>query len=367
MVAFFFLRFFGQGHLFNSSVTQINYWFVANRGKAMGLAGAIVSAMMLGIIPLVMIRSIDEFGWRGTYRALGLICLVVLVPTVAFFFREMPEAYGLLPDGVYPNNDDNDDNNKKEEAEVVTTTTTSNSSPSWSSSSAIRSPAFICYAASDLVIACTGTAFFFHLRSVYADSGVSDATVSGVYPAMAVISIVGRLSSGFLIDRIGVRLVMAGSLMATAVSMILIPTMTDQSALVIAFLLAFGTSAASNVRSCVHSSFFGRENLGRIQTVASSFTVLGSALGPFPFGLCRDVTGSFDLAFLLSAAVSIVAAILVMRFGGDPNNGSSSSSSSLASSDSEGTGGSVEMNEQYFTVDDDDDDEYDSEKTQALV
>ena len=46
--------------------------------------------------------------------------------------------------------------------------------------------------------------------------------------------------------------------------------------------------------------------------------VLGSALGPFPFGLCRDLTGSFTAAFDAGAALSLGCLVAVLRYGHAP-------------------------------------------------
>jgi len=93
------LRFFGQGSLMNVSVTEINYWWVRKRGRAMGAAGAAVSAMMQGVIPVIMMALMDAVGWRGTYVWLGFATLFIMVPLGGLFFRSKPEVYGLLPDG----------------------------------------------------------------------------------------------------------------------------------------------------------------------------------------------------------------------------------------------------------------------------
>ena len=297
----------------NVSITEINYWFVEYRGKAMGLAGAAVSCIMLGLLPIFMMYEIEEVGWRGTYRLLGFACCGFLFPLVLMFFRETPETYNLFPDGKFPERE-----KEKPIANIVKEKTIT--ALSWEAARAIRSPAFICYSLADLVIAATGTAFFFHLRSFVEDANLSKTIVHGMYPMLAIVSIFGRLVSGYAIDKFGCRYVAIGSQLASATALFLIGfCMNNYTAFFILFLLAFGTSTASNVRSTVHANFFGRKELGKIQSVASSLTVLGSALGPMPFGLTKDLTGSFDLAFIISGVISVITALVVFRFGSNPN------------------------------------------------
>ena len=48
LLAFFMLRFFGQGSMMMASLTPINYWYVSQRGSRMGWAGACCSLFMMG-------------------------------------------------------------------------------------------------------------------------------------------------------------------------------------------------------------------------------------------------------------------------------------------------------------------------------
>ena len=56
LLAFFLLRFFGQGSMMMASQTPINYWYVSQRGSRMGWAGAAASLFMMGIIPPAMCK-----------------------------------------------------------------------------------------------------------------------------------------------------------------------------------------------------------------------------------------------------------------------------------------------------------------------
>lgn len=337
----------------NVSVTEINYWWVKSRGKAMGLAGAAVSAMMQGVIPVIMMALMDTVGWRGTYIWLGLATLFVMAPLGGLFFRSKPEVYGMLPDGkvglsggdgsgngsgdniemtrAIPDKDEKDDQfeEKKglgdpqtppDESDISTADSTISSTPletNWSANEVFRSPAFWAFALPDFVIAGTGTAFWFHLRAAFGDMGVSNLVMQTIYPVMAIISVIGRLFSGWLIDKTSCQLVMIVGLILHSAGLAMVPLMghNDGLAFIVSLLIGVSGSFTSNVRSTVFASLFGRTSLGKIQTVASSLTVLGSALGPFPFGVSRDVTGSWQAPFAMASAFPLLGALAVFCFG----------------------------------------------------
>jgi MFS family permease len=75
------------------------YWFVRQRGLAMGIAysGVGVGAMLL--LPWVQ-RLIDHTGWRHACLALAVVLLVALLPLNLLVPRRRPEDLGLTPDGT---------------------------------------------------------------------------------------------------------------------------------------------------------------------------------------------------------------------------------------------------------------------------
>lgn len=339
LFALFLLRFFGQGNMMNVSITEINYWWIARRGLVMGLAGSVVSATMLGIIPMIMMKLITSVGWRHTYVILGLASVCVMAPLGLLLFRGKPEHYGLLPDAQVKVVDTTTNtatarmlSPSEGTTEDATTVRDKEEEANWTTQEIYRSRAFYVFAISDLIIAGTGTAFWFHLRSTFEESGISEAVVSTLYPLIAVVSVVGRLYSGWLIDATSQKHVMSLGLFLQSLGLVLVPVMmmlprsttaNDSStwdirtvlAYLVALLMGSSGSFCSNVRATVYADYYGRQHLGAVQSLASSLTVFGSALGPFPFGLARDVTGSFALPFSVASLFPFLAAVVVSLWG----------------------------------------------------
>ena len=409
-LALFMLRFFGQGSMMNVSVYQINLWWIKRRGAMMGVAGAIVSSMMLGVIPVVMMALTGELGWRGTYVVLGVATLSIMTTLGGCFYRGKPEKYGMLPDaravpsaatlnddggGDYgdreicvemvagmggtnnheknnsdDSNDDEDENPAFEEVQLfgaadasssdIASSSSSNNNinnnnnnalvsataavgaleTNWQARDVFRSPTFWAFAFSDMIVAGTGTAFWFHLRSAFGEAGVGEVIINTIYPLLAVVSVGGRLLSGWFIDRAGCRRVMVVGLLLHAMGLALVPSMhlSDGIAFAVALLVGVSGSFTSNVRSTAYASLFGRKYLGQVQTVASSLTVFGSAIGPFPFGVARDNSGSWEAPFAAGSLFPLLGAVAVALWGNlkdtrRPATGRSGSGFSLVGND----------------------------------
>ena len=60
------------------------------------------------------------------------------------------------------------------------------------------------------------------------------------------------------------------------------------------------------VSSYAWPAFFGRQYLGSIYGFTSAMGVVGAALGPLPFGVVYDLTGSYQGILLASAGASLL-------------------------------------------------------------
>ena len=65
LLAFFLLRFWGQGSMQLAGQTAINLWWVKKRGVVMSIGRAIQSLTMLAAIPVAMRRLTVLYGWRN--------------------------------------------------------------------------------------------------------------------------------------------------------------------------------------------------------------------------------------------------------------------------------------------------------------
>jgi len=66
------------------------------------------------------------------------------------------------------------------------------------------------------------------------------------------------------------------------------------------FILFYGLGVAiqSLSTNVIWPNYFGRKHLGSIRGAATVFMVIGSALGPLPFGISYDQTGGYNIAII---------------------------------------------------------------------
>ena len=82
----------------------------------------------------------------------------------------------------------------------------------------------------------------------------------------------------------------------------------------IIYALVHGTFMAFDAVSTgvVWPNYFGRKNLGSIRGFAMTAMVLGSALGPLPFGIAYDYFGSYNqimIGILILPLFAIIASL----------------------------------------------------------
>lgn len=139
----------------------------------------------------------------------------------------------------------------------------------------------------------------------------------------ALANFTGRLSWGYLSDKLGSSLTIFMALFVQAAAIIslnLVP-LTDASYLLLSFAIGFGFGGNFVLFARETAQVFGLKNLGLVYPyVFVGYAVAGIA-GPFSGGLLFDITGSYSYAIVLASAVSLAGSLLflVHHFRGRSN------------------------------------------------
>jgi MFS family permease len=229
---------------------------------------------------------------------LGFLLLLVMVPSGFFLFRDHPEDYGLKPDGYAP-------------PEAGKTPPTEEAlEENWTAREAMLTPAFWIFTLGIGFIILAGTGLFFHTVRIFEDNGLNATIAAAVFVPVGLTQAVVILSSGLLVDRMPVRLLLAVALVVQALSLTMTPLMQSVGlALAYGVLLGVTGGLMRMVGSIVWANYFGRRHLGGITGITSVLLIGGSALGPVPLGIARDRLGSYQAPLTIMAITSLVLAV----------------------------------------------------------
>ena len=299
---FFMIRLFGQGSMTLIPNTLVPQWFVKKRGRALSIM-AIGGFASSALLPPLNTWLIESFGWRMTWGLWGGALLLVFVPLAYLFVRNKPEAIGEIPDGTP----------KPIKGEANPTTIADVNEKSWTLKEAMATRAFWFILFCVTVPALVNTAITFHIVSIMDLKGLGTGVAALVLTLMAVIGFPITFVSGYLVDRFSVHYILAITFFGHILTLVIL-FFTSSWWLAIGFGVFWGIVNGFEriVLSIVWPNYFGREHLGSIKGLAQTVMVIGSALGPLPFGIFYDWLGGYQEVILLTMLFPITATILAL-------------------------------------------------------
>lgn len=263
-------------------------WFTALRGRALAvmLAGAGLSNILM---PLAAQALIAAAGWRWTLALLGVGTLGIAAPIAAYAVRERdvprpdPAATGAL-------------------VRV-----------------ALRSRVFWTL----VVVVFGGTVAMsgalVHLAALLIDRGVSTSLAAVVVSVLGGASLLGRLTTGWFLDRFPPARVSACLLTLAAGGACLLATASSMPAgALAAALIGFGAGGEVDVIPYLLARYFGRAAQSTLYGLTWSAWGLGGALAPAAMGRAFDTTGSYAVALFAVGAITFVAALLILTLPAPP-------------------------------------------------
>lgn len=292
LVGFVLIRGLGQGALSLVSMHVINIWFVRRRGLAVGLAGLGVAAAF-AVFPIGIEALIERVGWRVAYPALGGLVALAMLPVGGGLFRSHPERYGLVPDG-----------------RVWTPKPGHPPELDYPLGEAQRTLTFWLYATGGFLTAALGTGLIFHHFSIMAQNGIGRGTAATMFLGYGAILAGANLVTGFLMDRVPPRFLLAGSLGLMGGALLLAPRVSSpELVLVYGAMLGGMQGTGQAIQGSVYAYYFGRRHIGAIRGFATAVAVAGTSTGPLLLALGFDASGSYGPVLALAAFPPLVLAV----------------------------------------------------------
>jgi sugar phosphate permease len=288
------------------AATIANRWFVQRRGLVVGLLTAAGATGQLIFLPVLGWLA-QERNWRDVSLTVAAAALAV-VPLVLIFMRNRPADLGLRAYGA-----SEDDPHVPQGNPIFTAfhslAVAAGNRNFW----LLAATFFVCGASTSGVI---GT----HLVPAGVDHGMATVTAASLLAIMGVFDVIGTTASGWLTDRIDSRKLLFIYYGLRGLSLLYLP-------------LAFSSPSFGLMLFIV---FYGLDWVATVPpTVALSSQTFGRAAGPIVFGwifaahqvgaatfasaagIVRTITGGYELAFIGSGLLCLIAAGLcpLMRRG----------------------------------------------------
>ncbi|HET9855475.1 MAG TPA: MFS transporter [Methylomirabilota bacterium] len=267
-------------------------WFTRRRGLAIGLASAGGSLGTFALPPVAHV-VVSRLGWRWAYVIFGVAVLLAL-NALALLMRRDPETIGLGPDG--------DARPRGATARLE----------AWTPRRAMRTRAFWLLFA---VFSATWIPVFVplvHLVPMAHGLGVPPLLAATLVSALGAAALVGRLLMGAASDRIGRRAALAVALGLQSGAFVGFALARDLPGLYAAALVfGFSYGAGSTLFPAAVADYFGREQAASLAGLLFALAGSMAAWGPLAAGFIYDRTGTYQLAWWLSAGFNALALILL--------------------------------------------------------
>ncbi len=270
----------------------VSRWFVRSRGAAMGVISAGASASAIVFYPLNT-WLIAVFGWRTALALFGLIVALVTVPLAAFLYRDPPRTVedqrGEVPVGPVAAGD-------------------------WTLGMALRSVAFWAVFAMWAFGVIGYQIVTTHQVAHALAQGFGAVTLGWMFALGGACTVAGNLLGGSLSDHWGREWVFGlGSAIGIAGIGCLgwLDGAGDRLLLLGYVVSGVGFGMRISLLAAIPTDLFAGRHLGVILGAAHGGGGLGGFIGPFLGGWLFDVTGSYQIAFVVAAlaiAASAVAA-----------------------------------------------------------
>jgi MFS family permease len=284
--------------------TLITNWFIKRRGFAMSIT---MTGLSIGGIIFVPFSAylIVTYGFKIALPILGIVYMAVVIPISMLVIKQRPSDIGEEPDGdngVMPEEGD----------EALLSYVYQTQTQTWTRIEAMRTLAFWSIVVAFFLSMSGQVAYLMHQMSFLSQSlGVAGAATAVSITAGA--SVIGRLLLGLAIDRLEKRyaIMIIFLIQGTAVFSL---AYSNHIAVLYLGTFAFGLTMGANLmmQSLITGECFGIVSFATVTGVSGAFINAGAALGPVIAGFIYDITQSYQAAFTIFAAASMLAIFAIV-------------------------------------------------------
>jgi MFS family permease len=295
----------GQSALSVVSITMVAKWF---EGKSLANAMAcysVLMAMMFAVLTPSVGHALEAgTSWREILAVMGWVLCAVLAPISLILTRSTPRS------DVRVVGADRTEETAAISARPLPPVAQAETLEGATLGQALATPAFWVFSLAVSFYALVSTGVFIFNEEIFRDNGLPRSVYHTALFISFAVGLPSNFFSAWLSNRWGINRVLAISMAIMMATLLALPLVrTAEHAYMYAFAMALAGGVISLVFFSIWGQAFGRREVGRIQSIAQMLTVLASAVGPFLFGQCRDLAGSYVPVFTAMAPVALVLCV----------------------------------------------------------
>lgn len=273
--------------------------FDRSRGLAMAIAlcGAGLGSFATPIIGEIYIA---ELGWRTAYVALAITCAIVAFPLAYFFFYDAADRMSKGRARA-----------KRDRSAL----------PGFELNRSLTSFRFIRIAIVAFGVVVAMTSLLVHAVPLLELGGLNRATAAAAAGFIGIGSICGRLTGGFLLDRISGALVAAVAFSLPIVVCLWLLNFDGSvgAAFAIAFILGFSLGGEVDVLAYLTSRYFGLRNFGTLFAIIVALQTVALGIGPLIAGYVYDTYQNYQPLLWGLIPVFVIVSVLAATLGPYPS------------------------------------------------
>jgi MFS family permease len=291
------MTFFGQatGPMIFTKV--VNTWFHSSRGLALGLTMSGITATSMLLLP-VLAFVIEQWGWRWAFVCFGMVPLIISLPVVAWGLKPAPKGYL---------------SSITEDAGGVDL-----QEGGLSMKESIINPKFWFLGGALLTANIAVGGMLHQMQPVLIEQGFSTAQAATLGVVFFAAVAIGRLSSGWLLDRFwpaGVAAVfLLLPLFGIAIFLSPAPAIVWVGIPAVLFL-GLAQGAEVDFLAFLTPRYFGLANYGKLFGILLVMLATALASGGYIFGLIYDHFGSYRVALMIAAVAYVCSSGLILLSG----------------------------------------------------
>lgn len=297
---------FALSNIFQAGLTQlpismlVTAWFEDKRATMMsiayacgGLGGAVWSPIISKFI------AADASGWK-TAMLFSAVCVgVVMVITALVLVKRSPAEYGTEPYRT-----------GKKDASAANTQAQSNAWIGVSKKVATKSGAWYCVLGVVLCVGLISAGVTTHVpnfvTSIANDGGTLSGTVLSVY---SIVSIVGMVGGGALMDKMGIRktVLLAAVLVIVGLASLYAYSLSGNTILVFGYSVFFAIAMflPKVLPAVLMSTVFGTKDYAGIYALANLFFLIGAAFGSVLTAIIQGIAG-YGVTWIFYMVIAIL-------------------------------------------------------------